>query len=417
MDAWLVGEETQPTLGAQTIRTILSQYRKKETKEMVHKHLDDFIPLDSRTDHSLSETHSQWDESNELDKDDSFVFPCWIVNKGTKERIKRAEHPIIALHYEILELERFVSGTREETKQRKQLIERVTEIIRQIWPNSSVHVFGSFATNLYLPTSDIDLCILSSPENGSKRELHLLADVLRRKTNKMRRVMAIDKARVPIIKVTDRETGIQCDISFGRTNGIENVRHIQKYLKRYPSLRPLMMVIKCFLHQRALNEVHEGGIGSYLLLLSIISHLQMIPVNFPDMRKEGFISNLGSLLLSYFQLYGRLFNYMKTGISVKNGGYYYEKVERFPFEINRPNLLSLEDPRDEENELGRNSFAVSRVRTAFSQGYECLFRWDKSMKCTPLSLILQQDEFLVTRRKMTDLNGEHSKVSRKRQRS
>ncbi|GJQ12442.1 hypothetical protein GpartN1_g4310.t1 [Galdieria partita] len=415
MDAWIIGQETQPTVGAQNIRTLLSQYRKKESKEIVHNHLDDFIPLDLTTDYSVSETTSQVE--SDLDKDDSFVFPCWVMNKETKERIKSAEHPIIALHYEILELESFVSSTREETKQRKQLIERVTEIIQQIWPKSTVQVFGSFATNLYLPTSDIDLCILGSPENGSKRELHLLADTLRRHTDKMRRVMAIDKARVPIIKVTDRETGIQCDISFGRTNGIENVKYIQKYLKSYPCLRPLMMTIKCFLYQRALNEVHEGGIGSYLLLLSIISHLQMIPMNFPNMKRKGFISNLGSLLLSYFQLYGKLFNYMKTGISVKNGGYYYEKVERFPFEIKRPNLLSLEDPRDEENELGRNSFAVSRVRTAFSQGYECLFRWDKSMKCTPLSLIIQQDEFLATRRKMTKLNEGNLKVSRKRRRS
>lgn len=408
-DAWILGEETQPSWTAQNIRTLLSQYRKnEERKDKENNSLDDFIPLDAATnEHALSLETQQ--DNDQLD-DDAFVFPCWVVNNETKQRIKSAEHPIIALHYEILEFERFVSSSLEETEKRKQLVERVTEIVQQIWPNSTVHVFGSFATNLYLPSSDIDLCVLGSPENGSKRELHLLADVLRRKTNKMRRVLAIDKARVPIIKVTDRETGIQCDISFATTNGIENVKHIQSYLKRYPCLRPLMMTIKCFLHQRALNEVHEGGIGSYLLLLSIVSHLQMIPVNFPDMKRREFIANLGSLLLSYFQLYGKLFNYMKTGVSVRNDGYYYEKAERFPFETKRPNLLSVEDPRDEENELGRNSFAISRVRSAFSQGYECLFRWDKSMKCTPLSLIIQQDDFLISRRKMLELKSEGQKL-------
>lgn len=415
MDAWIIGEETQPTVGAQTIRTLLSQYRKNETKTNLQDRMDEFVPLNAESDQSSTETITKSDSKESNKEDDAFVFPCWIVNKETKEKMKRAEHPIVALHYEILELERFVSSTPEEREQRNQLVKRITDIVKQIWPKATVHVFGSFATNLYLPTSDIDLSILGSPEDGSKRELHQLANELRQSNNNMRRVLAIDKARVPIIKVTDRETGIQCDISFGRTNGIENVKYIRKYLKQYPCLRPLMMTLKCFLHQRALNEVHEGGIGSYLLLLSVISHLQMIPVNFPDMRNKGFITNLGSLLLSYFQLYGKLFNYMKTGISVRNDGYYYEKAQRFPFEIRRPNLLSLEDPRDEENELGRNSFAVSRVRSAFSQGYECLYRWDKSIKCTPLSLIIQQDDFWITRRrKRMEMNGKHFKESRKR---
>jgi len=38
--------------------------------------------------------------------------------------------------------------------------------------------------------------------------------------------------------------------------------------------------------------------------------------------------NLGSLLLDFFQLYGVQFNYFHTGISISNGGEYFQKRER-----------------------------------------------------------------------------------------
>lgn len=37
--------------------------------------------------------------------------------------------------------------------------------------------------------------------------------------------------------------------------------------------------------------------------------------------------NLGVLLIEFLELYGRKFNYVKTGIRVKNGGTYISKEE------------------------------------------------------------------------------------------
>eukprot|EP00871_Galdieria_phlegrea_P004891 jgi/Galph1/5402/GphlegSOOS_G4065.1 len=406
--AWWIGEETKPSPAANAIRTLLRQQQqsKNETK---FNHCEEFIPISGTNDDNVPTTgvSFQWtrdfkQQTSTTVEDGHFSFPYWVTNEETKEGIKNAPHPVVALHYEILEFVRFVSSTEDEVQKREALVNRITDIVRQLWPNATVHVFGSFATNLFLPTSDIDLCILNSPEEGSKRELHHLANLLRQKNNNMRRVFAIDKARVPIIKVTDRDTGLQCDICFGQREGIKNVACIRKYLRKYPPLRPLLLVIKCFLHQHALNEVYEGGFGSYLLLLSIVSHLQLYPMNFPLSKRRNFIHNLGSLLLSYLQLYGRLLNYMTTGICLREGGYYYEKKKRYPFEATRPNLLSLEDPRDSANELGRNSFAASRVRSVFSQGYECLKRWDPSLLCTPLSLIIKQDAVFEARMELIE---------------
>lgn len=38
-------------------------------------------------------------------------------------------------------------------------------------------------------------------------------------------------------------------------------------------------------------------------------------------------ANLGVLLIEFFELYGRHFNYLKTGIRIKDGGAYISKDE------------------------------------------------------------------------------------------
>lgn len=56
--------------------------------------------------------------------------------------------------------------------------------------------------------------------------------------------------------------------------------------------------------------------------------------------------NLGMLLIEFFELYGRNFNYLKTGIRIKNGGAYIAKEEIMKVMTNgyRPSMLCIEDP-------------------------------------------------------------------------
>lgn len=52
------------------------------------------------------------------------------------------------------------------------------------------------------------------------------------------------------------------------------------------------------------------------------------------------------LLIEFFELYGRNFNYLKTGIRIKNGGAYIAKEEIMKGMTNgyRPSMLYIEDP-------------------------------------------------------------------------
>lgn len=111
--------------------------------------------------------------------------------------------------------------------------------------------------------------------------------------------------------------------------------------------------------------------------------------------------NLGFLLIEFFELYGRDFNYMKTGIRVKNGGAYLSKEEMLKAmgSGNRPSMLCIEDPiqpgRTDCNQLfltlmsdtlhkliidlflagndvGRSSYGILQVKQVFDFAYMVL---------------------------------------------
>lgn len=125
--------------------------------------------------------------------------------------------------------------------------------------------------------------------------------------------------------------------------------------------------MKQFLLQRDLNEVFTGGISSYSLILMCISFLQL----HPRPLETSDDSNLGVLLLEFLELYGRRFNYMKTGISIKNGGRYIpkEELQREMIDGHRPSPLCIEDPLTPGNDIGRSSYGALQVKQAFEYAY------------------------------------------------
>lgn len=203
-----------------------------------------------------------------------------------------------------------------------------------------VDIFGSFKTGLYLPTSDIDLVVFGE---WTGLPLNQLKDALIRENVTDRdNIKVLDKASVPIIKVTETKTDLRIDISFNMKNGVKSAALIKEYLNEFPCLKYLAMVLKQFLLQRDLNEVWTGGIGSYSLILMIVSFLQLHPRI--DARSRD--NNLGVLLIEFFELYGKQFNYMRTGIRVRDGGSYVPKEEIFKQFNNgyRASILCIEDP-------------------------------------------------------------------------
>ena len=109
-------------------------------------------------------------------------------------------------------------------------------------------VFGSCATGLNLPNSDIDLLVYL-PDVKEANMINKLTNQLL-KSGICKSIDPLKHAKVPIIKLQDRETSVNVDISFNRTNGIYCVKLVKHLLKKYPELKPLLIVLKCFLKSR-----------------------------------------------------------------------------------------------------------------------------------------------------------------------
>lgn len=141
---------------------------------------------------------------------------------------------------------------------------------------------------------------------------------------------------------------VDVDISFNMDGGPAEAARIRGYMDEHGPLRPLTLVVKQFLAQRRLNEVYTGGLGSYAIMLMVLSFLQLHPRG----EATGADCNLGVLLIEFFELYGLHFNYERVGLSVRGGGSYFEKVgsmwahvRRFvlspPFPLSRPLFSDL----------------------------------------------------------------------------
>ena len=56
------------------------------------------------------------------------------------------------LHEEIDDYLKYVTPTEAEHALRKLTVDRIRQVAIDLWPNATVHVFGSFDTKLYLPS-------------------------------------------------------------------------------------------------------------------------------------------------------------------------------------------------------------------------------------------------------------------------
>ncbi|KAH9931703.1 uncharacterized protein BXZ73DRAFT_90121 [Epithele typhae] len=275
------------------------------------------------------------------------------------------------LHEEVRAFVDYMSPTPQEDELRSLTVAIIARAVKQHFPDAQVLPFGSYETKLYLPLGDIDLVIYadSMARYDKNALLHSLANIMK-KNGITDRVTIIAKARVPIVKFVTRHGQFAVDISVNQGNGVTTGKMIKQFLQELPALRSLVLVIKNFLSQRSMNEVFTGGLGSYSIVCLAISFLQMHPK-----IRRGEIDpsrNLGVLVMEYFELYGSYFNYQEVGISLRDGGSYYNKRERGWFNVSEPRLLSIEDPGDPTNDISRGSYNFARVRTTFAGAHNIM---------------------------------------------
>ncbi|KAI0005940.1 hypothetical protein BJV74DRAFT_760958 [Russula compacta] len=268
------------------------------------------------------------------------------------------------LHREVEAFVKYISPTPEEDEVRSLVVALISRAISKRFLDAKVFAFGSYETKLYLPLGDIDLVVISQSMMYSDRitVLHALANTLKRAgiTDK---VTIIAKAKVPIIKFVTTHGYFPVDISINQENGIESGKVVSGFLSEMPALRALVLIAKAFLSQRSMNEVFSGGLGSYSIVCLAVSFLQM----HPKIRRGEIdpLRNLGVLVMEFFEFYGLYFNHHEVGISLLDGGTYFNKVQRGWMDY-KQSLLSIEDPADITNDISKGSYNIVRVRQTFA---------------------------------------------------
>eukprot|EP00967_Tisochrysis_lutea_P008080 scaffold9654_cov31-Tisochrysis_lutea.AAC.1 len=182
------------------------------------------------------------------------------------------------VHKQILHFAEMVRPSERERRARAIAISRTRDVVRAALPGAELHQFGSTSTSIALPGSDLDLVAIYRPD--SRRSDPFTS--LRKVRNEMRRSQLHEpkkqamllNAKVPLLKFTERESGMPIDLSCNSLDGLRNSQAIRVAIQFRPELQPLILVVKTFLKQRGLNETFNGGIGSYLLFAMALQKIE-----------------------------------------------------------------------------------------------------------------------------------------------
>ncbi|XP_049375573.1 protein HESO1-like isoform X2 [Solanum verrucosum] len=169
---------------------------------------------------------------------------------------------------------------------RRDLLRIFNEIAKEVYGNSAdapvVEVFGSFSMDLFCVKSDLDLSI-----NFTNRKVNITREkkiqTLRKFAKKfylLQRngfvygVNPITTARVPVLKVVDRGTEIECDISVENRDGISKSKTIYMIGAIDERFRKLSFLMKAWAKAQNINSAKDQTLNSLSIILLVAFHLQ-----------------------------------------------------------------------------------------------------------------------------------------------
>ena len=283
------------------------------------------------------------------------------------------------------------------------VINEFTSIVKNIVPTNPLTLLGSRSSGLASPTSDFDFSIsMPSYESQATGTLTTL-NPRQLTTASIRALRKIEKglrkseqivdtemvaARVPLVSCKHRATGL--NIQLQTMSPFQAAQqYTAAYLAELPSLRPLYVLIRHFLEIRDLTTVFEGGLGSYTILMMIVTALKHASGRFAT-------DDLGGQLLHVLDFYGNTDLY-KHGFSANPPRVFDKsKNKKWPMgeriarakdpqlrgideivqksEIRKPYLLCLQDPASHFNDLGKNAYAIKHVQATFQKAREGILK-------------------------------------------
>ncbi|KAK6532840.1 hypothetical protein TWF281_007011 [Arthrobotrys megalospora] len=238
----------------------------------------------------------------------------------------------------------------------------------------------------------------------------------------MERIICVQNAKVPIVRIWDPEYKVQCDMNVNNTLALENTRMVKTYVDIDPRVQPLAMIIKYWTKQRILNDAAGGGtLSSYTWICMIVSFLQTreppilpslhqrehkkrppqngVDVSFDDDIEtlRGFgkanTESLGSLLFNFFKRYGYEIDFEKNVVSIRMGKLI-SKAEK-KWDALFGNRLCVEEPFSIARNLsnGADDNAVRGIHEEFRRAFKLLAE-------TPPNLTAWSEEYIFPKEEL-----------------
>ncbi|CAD8083001.1 unnamed protein product [Paramecium primaurelia] len=269
----------------------------------------------------------------------------------------------------------------------QKLIDEISAIVSATYAGAQIDVYGSYATELCLPHSDIDLVIKISNQHEK-----FVTDILQRIEVELKKCKFIEETKcvtqstTPVLraKCNKQYMNKRLDISIQETkhNGLQCVQLIRKYIKNYEPLKPLTLIMKQFLHKSDLSDTYSGGLSSYGLILMIVSFLQ----SYQNQDKNW--PTIGTLLIEFLNIYGCELDYAGKTICPDQPEVFEQETtiifDPHNFAYCQQQSLVIIDPLNPQNNVGRPSYNVAKIKLAFTVAFSKLLTFDSSTQQYPL---------------------------------
>jgi len=123
---------------------------------------------------------------------------------------------------------------------------------------------------------------------------------------------------------------------------------------------------------RNLNEVFSGGLGGFSVACLVVSMLQLMP----KAQSQNLNGDIGGLLLSFFELYGKKFDMTNNCISLNPPGYY---AKDNPKSIGKEKW-SIIDPNNDENDISAGSTQAPLIADLFADAHQVITETMRELK-------------------------------------
>ena len=265
----------------------------------------------------------------------------------------------------------FMTFVHKKNEKLESTLHKLNDLIQQsvkncLGENYQLKMYGSRATKLCLPWSDIDY-VISCNGKMQFEPLRILYDYLLGINDKFYEFMKyLANATIPVLKIFSNSdyNKISLDISLENPehHGEECVNYIKKKIVEYEVLTPLTFALKTILQKAFLNDPYKGGLSSYGVILLIINFLNVQQKKGNDIS----IKSLGKLFYDILYYYGSEYDITNPIIIEEND--IKKIISIHQFQIIR-NEFILVDPLNISNNVARNTRQYQNIKLAFKIGY------------------------------------------------